>query len=113
MTTQTATHDTEVAQSHTETASSDVRGWAVFVAIGGVLVCLTPLWPVGLCMLGVGCFIFPTTYLVEPVEVAAVTEAEATGGGCGWLVLAGVLILIIALLGLVLLGTVVESGVMG
>lgn len=108
----TTTHDTtEATQARTDTASRTVRGWATFLCIGGGVALLTPAWPVGLCMIGVGCFFAIASHVVEPVECAAIAEAEANGGGCGWLALAMLMIVAVGLLGLALLGAIAASGV--
>lgn len=86
-----------------DTASRGTRERAIFLIIGGVIACVTPVWPIGLCMIGVGLFIIPATYLVEPVEVKALESARESGGGCGWVILAGLMIVVIGIVGIAMI----------
>ena len=103
--------DVEHHQTDADTPSATVRGWAKLVVFVGAVACVTPWWPLGAGMVAVGLYLWPSTHVVEPVEVKAIAAAETTGGGCGWVLLAALLIVIVALLGVALLGAVVESGV--
>lgn len=100
-----------IAEPTTDTPAATVRGWSKLVVYVGVVVCITPWWPLGAGMAAVGLYLWPSTHVVEPVEVKAIAAAEATGGGCGWVLLAALMIVIVGLLGLVMLGAAVESGV--
>ncbi|MEZ4682209.1 MAG: hypothetical protein R2932_49195 [Caldilineaceae bacterium] len=85
-------------------------GFAKLLTIIGAVLCITPLWPIGLCLAAVGLFFWPVTHAVEPLEVQAIAEAEASGGGCGWLVVAIVIIVFAGVLFMAVAGAVVGVG---
>ena len=111
--TRALTNNTEAHETATDTPSGFVRGWSGLIAVAGVIVCLTPLWWLGIAMVVVGLYVAGATVAVAPVEAAALTEAQESGGGCGWLALAVAMIGVVGvvgLLGLAMLGAVVEGG---
>ncbi|MEZ4622093.1 MAG: hypothetical protein R2867_42205 [Caldilineaceae bacterium] len=95
------------AKEQQPTRSGDARGFAKLLTIIGAVLCITPLWPIGLCLAAVGLFFWPVTHAVEPLEVQAIAEAEASGGGCGWLVVAIVIIVFAGVLFMAVAGAVV------
>ena len=84
-----------------ETVTSEKRKEFVLYIVLGVVLCVTPVWPVGVAMIAVGLFLLPVTYVVEPIEVKALGAAEERGGGGCWIVLIAVILVIVLFVGIV------------
>lgn len=100
---------TDAPQGHADSAGEFVRGWAALAAIVGAVACLTPLWAVGLGMALVGLWFAGGTYAVEPVAAAARAETQATGSGCAYWLLAGIMVALVGLAACVLIASFAQG----
>ncbi|MCB0063499.1 MAG: hypothetical protein KDE19_15360 [Caldilineaceae bacterium] len=94
-----------------ETGSSQARDFAQFMVVAGLILLVTPIWFLGAAFLLVGLFVWPVTHAVEPVEQRALDAAKENGGGCGWLFVVALMIVVAGMAFVVVAGAALGVGV--
>ena len=103
----------EQEQTEEDSPSFTVRGIAGFMAVAGLIVCATPLAPIGAAMAAFGGIVWLLAPQTAAAEQRVITEVEAGNSGCGaFLAVVGMVVIIVVVAGMVAIaaGLAVNGG---